>query len=154
MATSDIVLWPPVTLYYGHQWHCVMATSDIVLWPPVKLCYGHQWHCIMATIWHYTMSDGEEVDSELLTREKSWSWSYDNVFCHISDENPGFWFASLSPYGTSGSVWYRQRAVRCLLMFVSFIKRCFYLHIYAKLGLVLGMTKQMLNDKEADIVHC
>ena len=29
-----------------------------------------------------------------------------------------------------------------------------YLPIYAKLGLVIGMTKQMSNDKEADIVNC
>ena len=30
----------------------------------------------------------------------------------------------------------------------------FYLPIYAKLGLVVGMTKQMSNGKEADIVNC
>ena len=29
-----------------------------------------------------------------------------------------------------------------------------YLPIYAKLGLVVGMTKQMSNGKEADIVNC
>ena len=29
-----------------------------------------------------------------------------------------------------------------------------YLPISAKLGLVVGMTKQMSNDKEADIVNC
>ena len=29
-----------------------------------------------------------------------------------------------------------------------------YLPIYAKLGLVVGITKQMSNGKEADIVNC
>ena len=51
---------------------------------------------------------------------------------------------SLSPHGTSGSLW-----CSCLLMFVSFVKRYLFTN-YVKLGLVVGMTKQMSNGKEAD----
>ena len=38
-------------------------------------------------------------------------------------------------------------------MFVYFIERV-YLQIYAKQGLVVGMTKQMSNCKAVDIVYC
>ena len=38
----------------------------------------------------------------------------------------------------------------CLLLLLNVV----YLVIYAKLGLVVGMTKQMSDGKEADIVNC
>ena len=66
----------------------------------------------------------------------------------------------------SGSAWYRQRALslslygtsgsmrcRCLFMFFLALD-VVYLQIYAKLGLVVDMTKQMSDGKEADIVIC
>ena len=56
--------------------------------------------------------------------------------------------AALSLYDTSSSL-----CCRCVLMFVSFLNFV-YLPVYSKLGLVIGMTKQMRNDKEADIVNC
>ena len=40
----------------------------------------------------------------------------------------------------------------CLCLFL--LLNVVYLPIYAKLGLVVGMTKQMSNGKEADIVNC
>ena len=40
----------------------------------------------------------------------------------------------------------------CLYMFLAL--DVVYLPIYAKLGLVVGMTKQMSDGKEADIVNC
>ena len=40
----------------------------------------------------------------------------------------------------------------CLGLFL--VLNVVYLPIYAKLGLVVGMTKQISNDKEADIVNC
>ena len=66
----------------------------------------------------------------------------------------------------SGSAWYRQRVCLshctiltalcgvngCLCLFI--LLNVVYLPIYAKLGLVVGMTKQMSNGKEADIVNC
>ena len=58
------------------------------------------------------------------------------------------WVLSLSLYGISGSLW-----CRCLFMFIS-CNNAVYLPIYAKLGLVVDMTKQMANVKEVDIVNC
>ena len=57
---------------------------------------------------------------------------------------------------TSGSAWFRRRVVSLSLYggSSSLWCRCVYLSIYAKLGLVIGMTKQMSNGKEADIVNC
>ena len=40
----------------------------------------------------------------------------------------------------------------CLYLFLAL--DVVYLPIYAKLGLVVGMTKQMSDGKEADIVNC
>ena len=40
----------------------------------------------------------------------------------------------------------------CLRLFLAL--DVVYLPIYAKLGLVVGMTKQMSDGKEADIVNC
>ena len=40
----------------------------------------------------------------------------------------------------------------CLCLFL--LLNIVYLAIYAKLGLVVGMTKQISNGKEADIVNC
>ena len=40
----------------------------------------------------------------------------------------------------------------CLCLFVAL--DIIYLPIYATLGLVVGMTKQMSDGKEADIVNC
>ena len=40
----------------------------------------------------------------------------------------------------------------CLCLFL--LLNVVYLPIYAKLRLVVGMTKQMSNGKEADIVNC
>ena len=40
----------------------------------------------------------------------------------------------------------------CLCLFLAL--DIVYLPIYAKLGLVVGMTKQMSDRKEADIVNC
>ena len=40
----------------------------------------------------------------------------------------------------------------CLCLFL--LLNAVYLAIYAKLGLVVGMTKQMSYDKEVDIVNC
>ena len=40
----------------------------------------------------------------------------------------------------------------CLCFFLAL--NVVYLPIYAKLGLVVGMTKQMSDGKEADIVNC
>ena len=40
----------------------------------------------------------------------------------------------------------------CLLMFVLYIKRCLFADVY--LGLVVGITKQMSEDMEVDIVNC
>ena len=53
-----------------------------------------------------------------------------------------------SLYVTSGSLW-----CRFLLMFVSFIKCCLFSDL-CQLGLVAGMTKQMPDGKEADVVNC
>ena len=62
----------------------------------------------------------------------------------------------------SGSAWYRQRVLSFSLygisgsvvqVFVSCIN-VVYLPIYAKLGLVVSMTKQMSDGKEVDIVNC
>ena len=66
----------------------------------------------------------------------------------------------------SGSAWYRQRVCHfhctvlaahcgadvwlCLFLALNVV----YLSIYAKLGLVFDMTKQMSNGKEVDIVNC
>ena len=55
---------------------------------------------------------------------------------------------SLSLYGTSGSLW--CRCFLCLFRALDVV----YLPIYAKLGLVVGMTKQMSDGKEAVIVNC
>ena len=55
---------------------------------------------------------------------------------------------SLSPYGTSGFLW-----CKCLFMFVSFNKRCLFTDL-SKVGLVVGMTKQMSDGKEVDIANC
>ena len=55
---------------------------------------------------------------------------------------------SLSLYGTSGSLW--CRCLLCLFLALDIA----YLPIYAKLGLVVGITKQMSDGKEADIVNC
>ena len=77
----------------------------------------------------------------------------------------------------SCSAWYRQRVLShslygtsalcsegvclCLFLALDVVYLCLfhalkvvYLPIYAKLGLVVGMTKQMSNGKEADIVNC
>ena len=65
----------------------------------------------------------------------------------------------------SGSAWYRQRVLSlslygkaalcgagvCLCLFLGL--NVVYLPNYAKLGFVFGMTKQMSNGKEADIVN-
>ena len=40
----------------------------------------------------------------------------------------------------------------CLCFFLAL--HVVYLSIYAKLGLVVGMTKQMSDGKEADILNC
>ena len=40
----------------------------------------------------------------------------------------------------------------CLCLFL--LLNVVYLAIYAKLGLVVGMTKQMSNGKEVDIMNC
>ena len=40
----------------------------------------------------------------------------------------------------------------CLCLFL--LLNIVYLPIYAKLGLVVGMTNQTSNDKEADIMNC
>ena len=40
----------------------------------------------------------------------------------------------------------------CLCLFLFF--NVVYLLSYAKLGLVVGMTKQISDDKEADMVNC
>ena len=40
----------------------------------------------------------------------------------------------------------------CLFMSVSYINHCAFADV--KLGLVVGMIKQMLNDKEVDTVNC
>ena len=66
----------------------------------------------------------------------------------------------------SGSAWYRQRVLSlslyvlaalcgagvCLCLFLALDD--VYLPIYVKVGLVVGMTKQMSDGKEADIVNC
>ena len=58
----------------------------------------------------------------------------------------------------SGCAWYRQRVLSalcgagvCLCLFLAL--DVVYSPIYAKLGLVVGMTKQMSDGKEADIVN-
>ena len=51
-------------------------------------------------------------------------------------------------HGTSGSLC----AGVCLCLFLAFDG--VYLPIYAKLGLVVGMTKQLSDGKEVDIVNC
>ena len=40
----------------------------------------------------------------------------------------------------------------CLCLFLAL--NVVYLPIYSKLGLIVGMTKQMSDGKEADIVNC
>ena len=57
-------------------------------------------------------------------------------------------FLSLSPYGTIGSL--RAGVCLCLILLLNVV----YLPIYAKLGLVVGMTKLMSSGKEVDIVNC
>ena len=63
----------------------------------------------------------------------------------------------------SGSAWHRQRVLSlslaalcgagvCLCLFF-FALNVVYLPIYAKLGLVVDMTKQLPNTKEVDIVN-
>ena len=37
-------------------------------------------------------------------------------------------------------------------MFVAYIKRCLFTDV--KLGLVVGVTKQMIDDKDVDILNC
>ena len=65
----------------------------------------------------------------------------------------------------SGSAWYRQRVLSlslyctralcgagvCLYLFLAL--DVVYLPIYAKLGLVVGITKQMSDGEEEDIVN-
>ena len=74
----------------------------------------------------------------------------------------------ISTFRSSSSAWYRQRVLSlslygttvvvlcdasvCLCLFL--LLKIVYLPIYAKLGLVVGMTKQMSDGKEVDIVNC
>ena len=53
---------------------------------------------------------------------------------------------SLSLYGTLNGAGVCQ----CLFLILNVV----FLTIYAKLGLVVGMTKQMSDGKEVDIVNC
>ena len=41
-----------------------------------------------------------------------------------------------------------------VFVYVCFLLDVVYLAICAKLGLVVGMTKQMADEKEVDIVNC
>ena len=76
-------------------------------------------------------------------------------------------FVYISTRGINGSAWYRrrvsfhfQRAVSaalcgaggcfCLFLLLNIV----YLPIYAKLVLFVGMTKQMSDGKELDILNC
>ena len=61
---------------------------------------------------------------------------------------------------TSGSVWYRRPVVSLSCTFQRAVVAArrgtdgvVYLPIYAKLGLVVGMTQQMSDGKEVDIVN-
>ena len=70
---------------------------------------------------------------------------YRQIFTSLRGTDNG---SSLSLYGTSGSLW-----CRCLFlfMFLSCIRRCLFTDLCQTR---VGMTKQMSDDKEVDIVNC